>query len=150
MCFIQEEDLPCLLAQVESVQESIATVQNTLQHLQGELHEGFHLLKSEMETGREQASQETRSLSFQISQLLEFWTSPNVEIQLTPSPYPSSENCGQPQIYPSCPGSFCGFPLPHRVLCHPKLNLIAFQNIQIWGKSIRLENFLMVSQKFTL
>ncbi len=62
--FIQDEDLPYILAQVESVQESMATVQITLQHLQGELHEGFQVLRGEMEAGREQASQEIRLLGF--------------------------------------------------------------------------------------
>ncbi len=121
MGFIQDEDLPCILAQVESVQESMATVQITLQHLQGELHEGFQILRSEMETGREQASQEFRLLGLQISKLLELRASLNMENQRPPGPspypssensYPSSENCGQPRIPPSCPHSFCGFPSP--------------------------------------
>ncbi len=39
---------------------------------------------------------------------------------------------------------------PQWVFCHPKPNLIVCQYIHIWGKSIRLENFLKVSQKFLL
>jgi hypothetical protein len=125
----------------------MATVQITLKLVQGKLQEGFQLLRSEMETGREQASQEIRSISFQISKLYEFWASPNVEIQRPP-----------PRIHLQKIMVSLKFPplvqiprvVPHWGFCHPKPNLIVCQYIQIWGKSIRLENFLKVSQKFLL
>ncbi len=86
--------MPCILARVESLPENMARVQITLKHLQDEMHEGFQLWRTEMETGREQTSQEISLLSRQISQILELRTSPNVEIQRPPSPYPSLENGG--------------------------------------------------------
>ncbi len=79
-----------------------------------------------METGRKQTSQEIRLLGLKIPQLLELRTSPNVEIQRPPSSCPSSENGGggssltQPQISPSCPDSFCGFPSPPQGVFSPK------------------------------